>query len=160
MTAQATEPAKPGMTRPARIAPSGTSTMFMLCPACLEQDGAVRCGRPAGVTSRFITYSSDGPLESVMIRCPSGHWFNGPIGFLTPDSGHKHGPGHAAAAFCAGRDSRMAGRAGRDGDGGSSRRNNAPAYYLGRPARLWITAMGPRRERTAPAHLADAVTGG
>jgi hypothetical protein len=25
--------------------------------------------------------------------------------------------------------------------------NTAPAYYLGRPARLWITVMRPRRKR-------------
>jgi hypothetical protein len=25
------------------------------------------------------------------------------------------------------------------------RPNSAPAYYLGRPARQWITMMGPRR---------------
>jgi len=29
----------------------------------------------------------------------------------------------------------------------SPRRGTAPAYYLGRPARLWITAMSPRRTR-------------
>jgi hypothetical protein len=25
--------------------------------------------------------STDGPLEAAMIRCPSGHWFNGPNEF-------------------------------------------------------------------------------
>ena len=29
------------------------------------------------------------------------------------------------------------------------RPNTAPAYYLGHPAGLWITAMRPRRRRTA-----------
>jgi hypothetical protein len=37
---------------------------------------------PAEVSGRFVMNSSDGPLESVMIRCPSGHCFNGPIEFL------------------------------------------------------------------------------
>jgi hypothetical protein len=27
--------------------------------------------------------STDGPLESARIRCPLGHWFNGPIESLT-----------------------------------------------------------------------------
>jgi hypothetical protein len=27
--------------------------------------------------------STDGPLESARIRCPRGHWFNGPIESLT-----------------------------------------------------------------------------
>jgi hypothetical protein len=31
------------------------------------------------------------------------------------------------------------------------RPNTAPAYYLGHPARLWITAMRPRRDRAAAA---------
>jgi hypothetical protein len=119
--------------------------MFLACPAYLDQDGAVQCGLPAEVTARFTMCSSDGPLESAMIRCPSGHQFNGPVEFLAPDSGRKHDPGQTAAAFSAAPDSRMAARAGRDGNRGSSRRNSAPAYYLGRPARLWITAMSPRR---------------
>jgi hypothetical protein len=32
---------------------------------------------------------------------------------------------------------------------GISRPNGAVAYYLGRPARLWITALSARRKRTA-----------
>jgi hypothetical protein len=27
--------------------------------------------------------STDGPLESTRIRCPRGHWFNGPVESLT-----------------------------------------------------------------------------
>jgi hypothetical protein len=27
--------------------------------------------------------STDGPMESARIRCPRGHWFNGPIESLT-----------------------------------------------------------------------------
>jgi len=38
---------------------------------------------------------------------------------------------------------------------GDSRPNGAPAYYLGRPARLWISIAGPRRRRRAPDHQAD-----
>jgi len=56
--------------------------MFLVCPAYMDRDGAVRCGLPAEVSCRFIMNSTDGPLESVMIRCPSGHCFNGPIEFL------------------------------------------------------------------------------
>jgi antitoxin HicB len=35
--------------------------------------------------------SSDGPLESVMIRCPSGHSFNAPVEFLTWEKGESRG---------------------------------------------------------------------
>ena len=87
--------------------------MFLDCPAWLDQEGAVRCGLPAEVRCRYTLRSTDGFLESAMIRCPDGHWFNGAIESLTS------GP------------------------------NGAPAYYLGRPARLWITAM--RRRRALPA---------
>ena len=59
--------------------------MFLDCPAYLDKEGAVRCGLPAEVRRRFIMRSSDGPLESAMIRCPAGHFFSGPIEFLTFD---------------------------------------------------------------------------
>ena len=40
------------------------------------------------VLRRFIMDSTDGPLESAMIRCPAGHVFNGPIEFLSYDKRH------------------------------------------------------------------------
>src|SRR5690349_11219151 len=43
---------------------------------------------------------------------------------------------------------------------GIFRPSTAPAYYLGRPARLWITVMRPRRRRTTSDHPVQAVTGG
>jgi hypothetical protein len=67
--------------------------MFLDCPACLDEDGAVRCQLPAEVTSRFTLRSTDGPLESASIRCPAGHFFNGPIEFLTCDSRDTRDPG-------------------------------------------------------------------
>src|SRR5215470_6218979 len=40
------------------------------------------------------------------------------------------------------------------------RPNAAPAYYLGRPASLWVSVTSPRRRRRdTPTHLADASTG-
>jgi hypothetical protein len=36
----------------------------------------------------------------------------------------------------------------------------APAYYLGRPARLWIAAMRRHSSRTASSHPRQAVKGG
>jgi hypothetical protein len=57
--------------------------MFLDCPAYLDDEGAVRCGLPAEVRCWFAMHSTDGLLESAMIRCPSGHWFNAPIEFLT-----------------------------------------------------------------------------
>jgi hypothetical protein len=70
-------------------------TMFLDCPAYLDEEGAQRCGLPAEVTARYTVRSTDGPLESVKIRCLSGHWFNGPIEFLTWPA--KAGTEHAAA---------------------------------------------------------------
>ena len=61
-------------------------TTLVDCPAFLGQDGATRCGLPAEVQARYIVRSTDGPLESARIRCPRGHWFNGPIESLSaPD---------------------------------------------------------------------------
>jgi len=57
--------------------------MLLDCPAYLDEEGALRCGLPAEVRCRVTMGSTDGFLESVMIRCPSGHWFNGPIESLT-----------------------------------------------------------------------------
>src|ERR1700756_6053401 len=130
--------------------------MFLNCPAYLDQDGAVRCGLPAEVRCRFTMCSTDGPVESAMIRCPAGHYFCGAIESLTWDGTEKHDPGTAAVASPAGRDSLQHGHDDRGGSGGSAlldflakpdrnarRPNTAPAYYLGHPAALWITAMRP-----------------
>jgi hypothetical protein len=51
--------------------------MFLDCPAYLPEDGTARCGLPAEPRCRFTMRSTDGPLESAMITCPAGHWFNG-----------------------------------------------------------------------------------
>ena len=70
--------------------------MFLDCPAYLDRAGGGRCGLPAEVRSRFTMNSTDGPLDSAMIRCPAGHWFTGAIESLTliPE------PGRAAAPPC------------------------------------------------------------
>ena len=57
--------------------------MFLDCPAYQDDEGSVRCGLPAVVKSRSAMRSTGGPLETAVIRCPSGHWFNAPIEFLT-----------------------------------------------------------------------------
>ena len=60
--------------------------MLVDCPAFAGHDGAARCGLPAEVEERYTIGSTDGPLESVKIRCPRGHWFNGPIeSLITPE---------------------------------------------------------------------------
>jgi len=64
--------------------------MFLDCPAYLDNVGAVRCGLPAEVRYRFTMRSTDGPLESAMIECPLGHYFNGPIDSLTLDGKDLH----------------------------------------------------------------------
>ena len=56
-----------------------TLVTFLDCPAYMDRGGTVRCGLPAVVEHRYTAGSSDGPLESVKIRCPRGHWFNGPL---------------------------------------------------------------------------------
>jgi hypothetical protein len=56
-----------------------TSVMFVDCPGYMDKSGAVRCGLPAAVEHRYTMRSTDGPLESVKIRCPRGHFFNGPL---------------------------------------------------------------------------------
>ena len=147
--------------------------MFLNCPACTDQDGAVRCGLPAEVRCRFTMHSTDGPVESAMIRCPAGHCFSGAVEILTWDGTDKHDPGTAAVASRAGRDSLQHGHDDRRGGGGSAPRdipakpgrnarrpNTAPAYYLGHPAALWITAERPSAAggflRTAsPGRIAD-----
>ena len=60
-----------------------SSVMFLDCPAYMDQNGSVRCGLPAEVEGRYLMRSTDGPLESARIRCPRGHWFNGPVESLT-----------------------------------------------------------------------------
>jgi hypothetical protein len=57
--------------------------MFLDCPEYLDSRGAARCGLPAEVEYRYTVGSTDGPLESARIRCPRGHWFNGPVESLT-----------------------------------------------------------------------------
>ena len=119
--------------------------IFLNCPAYLDQDGALRCGLPAEVRCRFTMRSTDGPVEGVMIRCPVGHCFNGSVESLTRDRA----------------DSRDAGPAGPGPERKVRRPNTAPAYYLGRPAAVWIAAMRPRRRRAASRHLMEtAVSGG
>ncbi len=68
-----------------------SQTMFLDCPAHLDEQGLARCGLPAEVMRRFIMRSTGGPLESVMISCPAGHFFNAPIECLSLE---KH-PGTA-----------------------------------------------------------------
>ena len=146
--------------------------MFLDCPAYLDQKGVVRCGLPAEVRCRFIMRSTDGPIESAMIRCPAGHWFNGPIEALTWVGEHEGEPGAAGVAASARRDSLEGSDDARGGAGGLAAQNfpgerkqdiscpnGAPAYYLARPARVWITVMSPRRRRTSQAG-AQARTGG
>ena len=65
--------------------PMDASVMFLDCPAYMDKSGSVRCGLPAEVEGRYLMRSSDGPLESARIRCPRGHWFNGPVESLTLD---------------------------------------------------------------------------
>jgi len=62
-----------------------TGMMFLDCPAYMDKHGAIRCGFPAEVERRYTVQSTDGLLESAKIRCPRGHWFNGPVEYLIWD---------------------------------------------------------------------------
>ncbi len=69
--------------------------MFLDCPEYLDQHGGTRCGLPAEVEYWYTMRSSDGPLDSAKIRCPRGHWFNGPVEALacaTPAPGEMASP--------------------------------------------------------------------
>jgi hypothetical protein len=57
--------------------------MFLDCPAYLDSEGAARCGLPAEVEHWYTLGSTDGPMEGAKIRCPLGHWFNGPVEMLS-----------------------------------------------------------------------------
>ena len=63
------------------------AVMFLDCPEYLDRQGTVRCGLPAEVEYRYTMRSSDGPTESARIRCPRGHWFNGPVESLHVPAG-------------------------------------------------------------------------
>ena len=145
--------------------------MFLDCPAWLDQMGAVRCGLPAEVRCRFTMRSTDGPVESAMIRCPAGHSFCGAIESLTWDGKDQHDPDPAGPGSRTGRGSLQRGHDGRHDGGGPAvrdfpagpertgrRPNTAPAYYLGHPARLWITVMRPRRRHTTSHHAMQIIT--
>jgi hypothetical protein len=143
--------------------------MFLDCPAYLDDGRSVRCGLPAEVRCRFTMCSTDGPVESAMISCPAGHSFNGAIESLTWEGG-QHAAGQARAASSARREGRPGPREARAGGGRlavrdpgepeweARRPNGAPAYYLGRAAQIYITAMCPPRRHAASDHREPAVT--
>ena len=135
--------------------------MFLDCPAYLDEDGARRCGLAAELRCRYVLHSSGAPLGAATIRCPSGHWFNGPIESLTWESEEKHHPGKAGIIA---RGTLLDGRSGAIARGHPgqpwreiARLDAAPAYYLGRPARMWITAMSPRRRRKPTADAQNPI---
>ena len=80
--------------------------MFLDCPAYMDRHGAQRCGLPAEVEYRYELGSSDGPLASAKIRCPRGHWFNGPLESLTCLSPNAAAPAGRAGEDQAGREPR------------------------------------------------------
>ena len=74
------------------------SVEFVDCPAYADRRGTIRCGLPAEVEDRYTMASTDGPLDSARIRCPRGHWFNGPIeAFSWPSEPAGQPSAHSAA---------------------------------------------------------------
>jgi hypothetical protein len=53
------------------------------CPAYLDRRGLARCGLPAELSDSYVLESTDGLLECARMRCPRGHYFNGPVQSLT-----------------------------------------------------------------------------
>jgi hypothetical protein len=104
--------------------------MFLSCPAHLDPDGGAQCGLPAEIVRRFTMHSTDGSLAAAMIRCPVGHWFNGPIEALIRNGTHPHGSSTAGRGARAGHDSLEHDHHGRGECGG-------------RP--VWDQAAGPER---------------
>ena len=74
------------------------SVVFVDCPAYSDKRGTIRCGLPAEVEDRYTMTSTDGPLESARIRCPRGHFFNGPIEAFFWESRPSDQPGAASAS--------------------------------------------------------------
>jgi hypothetical protein len=70
--------------------------MFLDCPEYMDRHGTARCGLPAAVEHRYTMQSTDGPLESVRIRCPRGHFLNGPLELLTWEKAASASGGAAA----------------------------------------------------------------
>jgi hypothetical protein len=66
-----------------------TRVTFIECPSC---------GLPAEVEHRYTLTSTDGPLESAKIRCPHGHWYNGPLESLTGAAAPADGVREAAVS--------------------------------------------------------------
>jgi|SRR5690242_17325036 hypothetical protein len=60
---------------------------FLDCPEYVGADRTARCGLPAEVEAWYTLRSTDGPLQGAKIRCPQGHWFNGPVDSLTVNAG-------------------------------------------------------------------------
>jgi len=69
-----------------------TGVTFIDCPAYRNRTGpnansTERCGLPAEVEEWYCLQSTDGPVDSARIRCPRGHWFNGPLQALVLEDG-------------------------------------------------------------------------
>ena len=107
-----------------------------------------------------------------ILNTGAGHWFDGPIESLTWESSQKPAPGPGRNRPSARPDCCPGWHEGR-ADGGwlavpcprkpereARRPNGAPAYYLGRPAHIYITAMRPPHRHAASDHQEQAVTGG
>lgn len=73
--------------------------MFLDCPEYLDAHGTERCGLPAEIEDRYSMRSSDGPLDSAKIRCPRGHWFNGPLDSLILPSSQAQASPQARASL-------------------------------------------------------------
>ena len=107
------------------------------------------------------------------IRCPAGHYFCGAIESLTWDGKHKHDPGSAARTPPPGAITSKAAitaitvaadpahrNVPAEPERDARRPNTAPAYYLGHPAALWITAMRPHHRHTASRNPIEAAVSG
>ena len=72
--------------------------MFVDCPGFMDKRGVARCGLPAVVEECYTMDSTDGPLDSARIRCPRGHFFNGPLESLAWEKAAWAPSAHPTAA--------------------------------------------------------------
>src|SRR3974377_2466826 len=98
--------------------------------------------------------STGGPLEGVMIRCPAGHWFNGPNEFLTWEAATSIRRA-LPEPLPRGRRGRVAHRMVRHGrDSNEAQVIHSGAARLANPGSLAASRSAGRRAFDSPAGLA------
>ena len=128
------------------------ATMRFVALAALTPGGHIMKRRPV-TTYRFRERYDDGDLRKLMPRFLEAGTDAGIIEDAEQESEATGGYGHGTAGSFD--ETPMPPRRG----SGGLRPNTAPAYYLGRPASLWISVMSPGRKCNAPKQLTGGALG-